>query len=70
MGEALGKIYNTPAPADIDVEPVNVDVARIRKIINSSSNGYLTPADVQTLMDACDIPRVKEFVVDNSYNFV
>jgi len=66
LGEALGKIYNTPAPADIDVEPVNVDVARIRKVINSFSNGYLTPADVQTLMDACDIPRVKEFVVDNA----
>ncbi len=64
LGNALGKIYNTLPPAD-DEPPVDVDSTKIREIIDNCDNGYLSPDDVQNLIDACDIPRVKEYVADN-----
>lgn len=70
LGEALGKIYNTPLP-DSDNEPIaNVNKEKIREIIDNRDNGYLLPDDVQALLDACDIPRVNEFVVDNKDNLL
>lgn len=65
LGEALGKIYNTPEPADLEKDSVIVDTSEIRKVIDAASSGYLSPDNVQILMDACNIPRVKEFVVNS-----
>jgi acetyltransferase len=42
---------------------IPVDHKMIRKIIDSSENGYLTPEKVQALMDAAGINRAKEIVV-------
>ncbi len=65
LGNALGKIYNTAPPSDEEVTDIQVDNKKIREIIDNSKSGYLSPNDVQALIDACDIPRVKEYVVDN-----
>jgi acetate---CoA ligase (ADP-forming) len=63
LGNALAKIYHTapPAPEKIDL-PV-IDKEKIRKVVDHAVNGYLAPAEVQTLLDAAGIPRAGEAVV-------
>ncbi len=63
FGNAISKIYNTPPPAAADPMLPAVDVAKIRAIIDASGDGYLPPAGIQGLMDACGIPRAGEAVV-------
>ncbi len=65
LGEALGKIYNTPEPAVDEGIISTVDAGKIREVVDKNSDGYLSPDDVQVLIDACNIPRVKEQVVSN-----
>lgn len=63
LGEALGRIYNNPEfETETEKHP---DDARqnVRKIIERSEDGYLAPGEVQELMDAVSIPRVKEQLV-------
>ncbi|NJO92962.1 MAG: CoA-binding protein [Chloroflexia bacterium] len=65
LGEALGKIYGTPEPAGEATLLKDIDTKKIREVIDNSSDGYLSPDDVQVLIDACNIPRVKEQVVSD-----
>jgi acetyltransferase len=62
LGRALTKIFNTPLPADNDIFLDNVDVPRIRKIIENSPDGFLEPSVIQDLLAAASIPVVKEAV--------
>jgi len=62
LGNALGKIYNTPEPAAAGDLPV-IDTDKIRQIISKSSDGYIAPDKVQQLLDAAGIPRAGEAVV-------
>lgn len=65
FGNALCKVYNTPAPApEITVQP-ELDYAAIRTIIDEAADGYLHPEKVQQLFDAAGIPRAGEAVVSN-----
>ncbi|MCX6282993.1 MAG: acetate--CoA ligase family protein [Bacteroidetes bacterium] len=63
FGKALSRVFYTPrpAPSDPELPPVRTDV--IRNIIDAAADGYLPPAAIQTLMDACGIPRAGEAVV-------
>jgi acetyltransferase len=62
LGSALVKIMNRPKPIqEVTLPPV--DRKMIRKVIDSNSNGYLAPEQVQTLLDAAGINRAKERVV-------
>jgi acyl-CoA synthetase (NDP forming) len=63
LGRALTKISNTPYPAEEMIFLKDIDVPRIRKIIDSCPNGYLEPVTIQELLDAAQIPAVKEAVV-------
>jgi acetyltransferase len=63
LGKALVKIFYTPKPAPEKIELPNVDTEKIRSVINSASNGYLSPEAVQMLLDATGIPRAGEAVV-------
>jgi len=63
FGNALCRVYNTPAPAPAEAELPLVNTAEIRRIISSSDEGYLPPASIQALMDAAGIPRAGEAVV-------
>lgn len=62
LGKALCKVYNTPKPeSGIIPQPV-VDTAKIRGIIEKTSNGYISPNEIQGLLDAAGIPRASEAV--------
>jgi acetyltransferase len=63
FGNALAKVYNTPAPADVTQEVPSVDTRQIRSIIDQSQNGYLEPEKVQRLLDAAGVKRAGEAVV-------
>lgn len=63
FGNALARVYHTPKPASEFPELPVVDKSKIRAIIDHSVDGYLPPAAIQGLMDACGIPRAGEAVV-------
>jgi acetyltransferase len=63
FGNALSKIFHTPAPQAAKPKLPEVDMAKIRKVIDSSQNGYLDPEMVQILLDAAGISRAGEAVV-------
>lgn len=65
LGRALAKVYHTPFPAPEEAEIPDVDVGRIRSIIDFAQDGYLKPNEVQALLDAVDIPRAGEAVCDD-----
>ena len=62
FGNALAKVYNTPAPAAPAEHPA-VNNAVIRRVVNEAASGYLAPDKVQQLLDAAGIPRAGEAVV-------
>jgi acetate---CoA ligase (ADP-forming) len=65
FGNALAKVYYTPKPTPEKVDIPQVDTLTIRKLIESSENGYLSPEQVQQLLDAAKISRAGEAVVTN-----
>ena len=65
LATALTRVYNTPKPNDDTVIDFDMDKNAIREVIDTSDNGYLSPGQIQTVLDAAGIPRVKEYVVDN-----
>lgn len=66
FGNALAKVYHTPAPQDEKIEQPKVDEKTIRQIIDSADNGYLMPDKVQQLLDAAGITRAGEAVVTSA----
>ncbi len=65
FGRALAKVYNTPEPVQKEMDIPEVDNDKIRSIIDNSGDGYLEPEKVQALLDAADVNRAGEAVVDN-----
>lgn len=63
LGNALSKVYYTPKPFSTSHLYADIDREKIRSIINKADNGYLSPVDVQALLDAAGIPRAGESVV-------
>jgi acetate---CoA ligase (ADP-forming) len=63
LGRALTKIFNTPLPAEEKIFLENVDVPRVRQIIDAAPDGYLEPSMIQELLNAVRIPVVREDVV-------
>lgn len=63
LGQALSRVYHTPAPYPTESDIKDIDTSRIRDIISLSENGYLSPASIQALLDAAGIPRAGEAVV-------
>lgn len=70
FGNALAKMLNTPAPAEIETSIFDLNIPAIRKIMDRSPDGYLLPEDVAALLDAAGIPRAGEASVDNEQNLV
>ncbi len=66
LGNALAKVYNTPQPADKNIQLPTIDKEKIRNLIKTSGNGYLSPDKVQILLDAAGINRAKEAVAETS----
>jgi acetyltransferase len=63
LARALTRIYNTPSPADETIMLDNVNVPAIRDIIENSTDGYVSPEEIQQLLQAASIPVVKETTV-------
>jgi acetyltransferase len=67
LGNAIARVYHTPKPAPATYEYPDVDVGRIRSIIDfREENGYLKPSEVVALLDAVGIVRAKEAVVTSA----
>ncbi|MFA6924954.1 MAG: acetate--CoA ligase family protein [Bacteroidales bacterium] len=62
FGNALVKVYNATKPASEKNDLPSIDTKKIRSIINNANDGYLSPSDVQNLLDAAGIPRACEAV--------
>lgn len=65
FGNALSKVYATPGPMPLESKLPEVDTKKIRNIIDHAQTGYLSPEDIQGLLDACRIPRTEEYVAEN-----
>jgi acetyltransferase len=65
FGNALAKVYNTPAPVNEASDIPAVDKQGIREIIDNCEEGYINPDTVQQLLDAAGVRRAGEAVVDN-----
>ncbi|GMT44742.1 MAG: acetyl-CoA synthetase [bacterium] len=70
FGEALARVYHTPAPAPEKVELPVVNEKQIRAIVEEAADGYLTPGKVTALLDAAGIPRAKEFTTSRKEEIV
>src|SRR5690554_2220057 len=62
LGKALAKVYNTPEPQSQKISLPKVDKEKIRSVIDTTSEGYLSPEQTVALLDAAGIPRVHEIV--------
>lgn len=65
LGKALAQVYNTPEPQSHKIALPQIDIEKIRNVIDTASEGYLSPKQTVELMDAAGIPRVHE-IVENS----
>ncbi len=70
LGRALAKVYNSPKPAAEKLALPEMDVKAIRNIIDNAENGYLSPENVQELLDAARIFRAGEAVVNSAEDAV
>lgn len=70
LGKALTRVFNTPAPVIAENDLPEIDVKKIREVIDTSPSGYLSSGMVQQLMDAAGIPRVPEIVEDSKEKFL
>jgi len=66
LGDALCRVYNNPIPQISKGVNLEINKTTIRQIIEDSPNGYLNPVKVQKLLDAVEIPRAKEIVVEDN----
>ncbi len=66
FGQAIVKSQNTPEPSEADSALEKPSHLKIRKLIDGFPDGYLTPDQVQKLLDAAGIVRIQERVV-NTY---
>lgn len=64
LGEALARVYHTPAPAAETPDLPPVDKEKIRAVVEHAEDGYLSPENVAALLDAAGISRAKEFTTD------
>lgn len=62
MGKAIARIYNTSEPFEEEKVP-DIDFERIRNIMDNAVYGYMSPEQVQGLLDSAGIPRANETVV-------
>jgi acetyltransferase len=63
LGRALVAIHDTPAPQQNGKPVHTIDHNRVRTIIESASDGFLSPRQVAGLLDSAGIPRVSEHTI-------
>lgn len=70
LGETLCRVLTAPEPAPLLPDKIDVDVAKIRAVVEAAPNGYMSPAGVQALLDAAGIARAGEKVVSTVHDAV
>ena len=60
LGRALTRVYNTPYPAEEKIFLNGVDIPKVRDIVESCKTGFQDPDVIQKLLEAANIPIVKE----------
>lgn len=71
LGTALTRVMQTPQPAAETMEKVDVDVERIRQIIDGiNTNGYIAPKEVNALLSAAGIPTVPELTASDKQTLI
>ena len=70
LGLSLGRIYHTPSFKSKNGGGEVLDEGGIRSVIDSAETGYLSPENVQLLLDAAGIPRAPEAVVASKVDAV
>ena len=70
LGEALSRVYHTPAPAPGKPELPAVETAKIRRVVEEGKAGYLPPEKVAELLDAAGIARAVEFTTSDKNEVV
>ena len=61
LGNALGRVFHTPKPSDGE-DNIDIDISTIREVVEKNESGYISPDDIQKLLDAAGINRAKELV--------
>lgn len=65
FANALCKVFYTNKSLHCDKMP-EIDEKTIRSVVDNAENGYLSPNDMQKLLDAAGIPRAGEAVVTSA----
>ncbi len=68
LGRALGRVYNTPPPSNVTSAEAKADRGKIRRLIDQAPEGdaYLSPRQVQDMLDAAGIFRAAEVIVETA----
>lgn len=65
LATALTKVIKTPFPSGDSIDLWGIDVLKMRKIVDEiTTNGYIAPVRVQSLLNAAGITTVPEIVSD------
>ena len=62
LGDALTTVFYNPKPQPESIQQPEIDKKKIRSIISNAGEGYISPKDIQGLLDAVNIPRAGEKV--------
>jgi len=62
LGEALTTVFFNPKPQQENIPQPIIDKKKVRSIISNASEGYISPKEIQGLLDAVDIERAGEEV--------
>ncbi|MDZ4203279.1 MAG: acetate--CoA ligase family protein [Bacteroidales bacterium] len=65
LGNALARVYATPQPMNHVPGHAKVDSLAIRRLVDAAPGAYLSPENVEALLDAAGIPRASEKVVNS-----
>ena len=60
FGKALVKVHQSPQPAPEKTQLPEIDLDKIRKVINEADEGYLSPKETHSLLEASGIPIIRE----------
>ncbi|MDR1883684.1 MAG: acetate--CoA ligase family protein [Prevotella sp.] len=65
LANALSKVVSWSPPSEGKMEDIEIDIPRIRAIIDKTPGGYIDSDTIRQLFDAAGIPQVRELVTNN-----
>ena len=70
LGRAIPEVFNTPKPFDDTCAIPTLNEKEIRSIIDGVTDGFLNPNEVGLLLDAANVPRVKESTIHSEKELI